>query len=111
MHIGLPREIKDGEFRVALTPAAVQALTRAGHTVTVQPGVGAEAGLADAEYSGAGAQLGDPWRAQLMLKVKELQPAEFGRVRPEHTIFCYHHFSPDRALLEAALRKLEEGGP
>jgi alanine dehydrogenase len=104
MHIGLPKEIKDGEFRVALTPEAVQALVRAGHSVTVQPGAGTEVGFADADYAGAGAQFGDPWRAQLMVKVKELQPAEFGRTRPEHTIFCYHHFGPDRALLEAALR-------
>jgi len=103
MHIGLPKEIKDGEYRVALTPADVGMLARAGHAVTVQPGAGAEAGFADADYTGAGAQPGDPWQAQLIVKVKELQPSEYGRARAGQTYFGFHHFGPDAAQLEAAL--------
>jgi len=103
MHIGLPGEIKDGEYRVALTPEAVAALARAGHAVTVQPGAGAGSGFADAAYAAAGARLGDPWPAALIVKVKELQPAEYGCARPGQTYFGFHHFGPDRAQLEAAL--------
>jgi alanine dehydrogenase len=103
MHIGLPREIKDGEYRVALTPEAARALVRAGHAVTVQPGAGAGAGFADADYAAAGAQLGDPWAAALVVKVKELQPSEYGRARAGQTYFGFHHFGPDPAQLEAAL--------
>jgi alanine dehydrogenase len=103
MHIGLPKEIKDGEYRVALTPEAAGALVRAGHAVTVQPGAGAGAGFADAEYVAAGARLGDPWAAALVVKVKELQPSEYGHARAGQTYFGFHHFGPDRAQLEAAL--------
>ena len=101
MHIGLPKEIKDGEFRVALTPESVGALVRAGHAVTVQPGAGAGAGFADADYAAAGARLGEPWGAEVIVKVKELQPSEYGFARAGQTFFGFHHFGPDRAQLEA----------
>ncbi|HET9734030.1 MAG TPA: alanine dehydrogenase [Burkholderiales bacterium] len=104
MHIGLPKEIKDDEFRVVLTPEAAGALVRAGHAVTLQPGAGAGAGFADAEYAAAGAQPGDPWAATLIVKVKELQPSEYGRARAGQTYFGFHHFGPDHAQLDAALR-------
>lgn len=103
MHIGLPKEIKDGEYRVALTPDGAGALVRAGHAVTVQPGAGAGSGFADAEYAAAGAKLGEPWAAALIVKVKELQPAEYGFARANQTYFGFHHFGPDKAQLEAAL--------
>lgn len=103
MHIGLPKEIKDGEYRVALTPAGVGALTRAGHTVSVEPGAGLECGFADELYARAGARLADPWAATMVLKVKELQPAERPKPRPGQTVFGFQHFAPDAALLEAAL--------
>ena len=103
MHIGLPKEIKDGEYRVALTPVAAGALVRAGHDVTVQPGAGAGAGFADAQYAAAGAQLGDAWVAALVVKVKELQASEYGHARAGQTYFGFHHFGPDPAQLEAAL--------
>lgn len=103
MHIGLPKEIKDGEYRVALTPAGVGALVRAGHAVSVEPGAGLECGFADEDYVRAGARLGDPWPAELITKVKELQPEERGKPRPGQTIFCFQHFAPDAALLDAAL--------
>jgi len=98
MHIGLPKEIKDGEYRVALTPAGVGALARAGHAVSVQPGAGAGSGFGDADYERAGARLADPWSGELVVKVKELQPAERRNPRREQTIFCFQHFAPDAQL-------------
>ena len=103
MHIGLPKEIKDGEYRVALTPAGVGALARAGHAVSVQPGAGAGSGFGDADYERAGARLADPWSGELVVKVKELQSAEQRKPRRDQTIFCFQHFAPDAQLLEAAL--------
>jgi len=103
MHIGVPKEIKDGEYRVALTPAGVQALARAGHPVSVEPGAGAESGFTDEDYAGAGARLEDPWGAELVVKVKELQAPERAKPRSAQTIFCFQHFAPDAALLDAAL--------
>jgi alanine dehydrogenase len=99
MRIGIPREIKDGEFRVALTPEAVAQLAN----VVVEPGAGAGVGFSDAEYLAAGATLGDPWQCELVVKVKELQPPEYGKPRREQTVFGFQHFAPDPQLLEAAL--------
>ena len=103
MHIGLPKEIKDGEFRVGLTPEGAAALVRAGHAVRFETGAGAESGFADGDYLRAGARPGDPWSAELIVKVKELQPGERRMPRPEQTVFCFQHFAPDVPLLEAAL--------
>lgn len=103
MRIGLPREVKDGEFRVALTPAEVRALLGAGHPVVVEAGAGAGIGIADAEYAGAGAALGDPWSCDLVVKVKELQPPEYRKPRPGQTLFAFQHFGPEPELLDAAL--------
>ena len=99
MRIGIPREIKDGEFRVALTPAAVSQL----ENVVVEHGAGAGVGFSDAQYLEAGATLGDPWECELVVKVKELQPAEYGRARRGQTICGFHQFTAERELLEAAL--------
>lgn len=99
MRIGIPREVKDGEFRVALTPRAVAAL----RNVVVEPGAGADVGFSDAQYAAAGATLGDAWACELVVKVKELQPAEYTRPRRGQTVFGFQHFAPDPALLDAAL--------
>ncbi len=99
MRIGLPREIKDGEFRVALTPTGVGALRAAGHEVVVEPGAGAGAGFADADYAAAG----DAWDCGLVVKVKELQEPEYRRPRAGQTVFGFQHFGPEPALLDAAL--------
>jgi alanine dehydrogenase len=99
VRIGVPREIKDGELRVALTPSGVAALAG----VVVEPGAGLGAGFADEEYLGAGAQLGDPWRCELVVKVKELQQPELGRPRAGQTLFGFQHFGPHPELLDAAL--------
>ena len=72
MRIGIPREIKDGEFRVALTPAAVAQLK----DVVVEPGAGAGVGFSDAQYVEAGAMLSDAWSCDLVVKVKEVLPPE-----------------------------------
>jgi alanine dehydrogenase len=99
MRIGVPREIKDGEFRVALTPAAVSQLTE----VTVEPGAGVGVGFSDADYVAAGAKLGDAWDCELVVKVKELQPPEYRKPRRGQTLFSFQHFAPEPPLLDAAL--------
>ncbi|MGI8747721.1 MAG: alanine dehydrogenase, partial [Deinococcus sp.] len=74
MHIGLPKEIKVRENRVALTPGGVGTLVRRGHRVTVEAGAGVGSGLSDQEYQSAGAVLGsaaDAWAAEMVVKVKE----------------------------------------
>jgi alanine dehydrogenase len=99
MRIGIPREIKDGESRVALTPAAVATLAG----VVVEPGAGAGVGFPDEMYLKAGAALGDPWQCDLIVKVKEIQPAEYARPRRGQTVLGFDQFSANRALLDAAL--------
>ena len=99
MRIGLPREVKDGEFRVALTPSGVQGL----QDIVVEPGAGAGVGFSDADYVAAGATLGDAWDCELVVKVKELQPPEYARPRRGQTVFGFQHFGPDPELLDAAL--------
>ena len=107
MRIGLPREVKDGEFRVALTPQGVGALTEAGHALVVEHDAGAAVGFDDAAYAAAGAELSAQpervWECPLVVKVKELQPDEYRRPRPGQRLFCFQHFGPEPALLEAAL--------
>jgi len=107
MRIGLPRELKQGEFRVALTPAGVEALARAGHAVAVERDAGAGAGFTDDDYARCGARLaGDAdaiWECDLVVKVKELQPPEYRRPRRGQIIFGFQHFGPEPELLEAAL--------
>jgi alanine dehydrogenase len=103
MRIGLPREIKDGEYRVALTPAGVGALVKAGHAVVVEPGAGLGVGFSDEEFTRANAQIGNPWDAELIVKVKELQEAEYRLPRRGQTLFSFQHFGPEPELLDAAL--------
>jgi len=107
MRIGVPREIKDGEFRVALTPQGVRTLAAAGHMLRVECGAGAGVGFDDDAYAAAGAQLcaraDDVWDCPLVLKVKELQPPEYRRPRPGQLLFGFQHFGPEPELLDAAL--------
>jgi alanine dehydrogenase len=103
MRIGLPREIKDGEFRVALTPAGVRALARAGQDVVFESSLGTGCGFPDGEYLEAGAKPGNPWDCQLVVKVKELQEPEYRKPRAGQTVFSFQHFGPEPALLDAAL--------
>ena len=99
MRVGIPREVKDGEFRVALTPNSVAAL----RDVVVEPGAGMGVGFGDEDFLAAGATLGDPWQCELIVKVKELQPAEYGKPRRGQTVLSFDQFAVDRGLREAAL--------
>ena len=107
MRIGLPKEIKDQEFRVGLTPASIQALTRAGHEVVVERGAGAGAGLRDDDYVSAGATLvSDPaiaWEQSMVVKVKEPQPSEYSYFRSDLLLFTYLHLAAERNLTEALI--------
>jgi alanine dehydrogenase len=105
--VGVPGEIKNHEYRVGLTPAGVHGLVSRGHRVRVQAGAGARTGFADGEYSSAGAQLvasaREVFAADMVVKVKELQPEEFGLMRRGQILFAYLHLAPDPVLLDATL--------
>jgi alanine dehydrogenase len=107
MHIGVPRERKDGERRVGLVPHGVAALVAAGHVVHIECGAGVASGFDDASYAVAGATLApdaaEIYAATLIVKVKELQPAEFALLRPGSTVFGFAQLGRDPKLLEAAL--------
>jgi alanine dehydrogenase len=100
MRIGVPKEIKNLEFRVGLTPSVVRGLTQRGHKLFVETGAGAGIGLDDALYQAAGATIlatADAVfeSAELIVKVKEPQPVEIARLKPHHTLFTYLHLAPD----------------
>lgn len=108
MRLGLPREIKTGETRVALTPAAVARLVAAGHACLVEREAGAAVGFSDADYLSAGAQIvashDEVFAAcELVVKVKELQPAEWPLLRPGLMVFGFQQLAPDPRLLGAVL--------
>jgi alanine dehydrogenase len=107
MQIGIPRETKDGERRVALVPDGDRELVAAGHSVVVEAGAGAASGFADDAYRGAGATIVDDpgmvWRCPLIVKVKEVQRGEYARLAPGTTIFGFAQLNRDRALLAAVL--------
>jgi len=102
MLIGIPKEIKDHEYRVAVTPDGVAALVAAGHQVRVQTGAAARIGFTDDAYRAAGAQIvadaAAVYAAQLIIKVKEPQPAEIALLRAGQIIFCYLHLAAERGL-------------
>jgi alanine dehydrogenase len=106
--IGVPKEIKRDEYRVAMLPVGVEELSRAGHKVLVEQGAGLGSGLTDEEYEAAGARLvGDPeelfGEAEMIVKVKEPLPDEWPRLRKGQIVFTYFHFAADRKLTEAVL--------
>ena len=107
MLIGVPREIKDHEYRVGLTPAGVHALCERGHQVCVETGAGARIGLPDVDYQSAGARIvassKEVFAADMVVKVKELQPLEFARPRRGQVLFAYLHLAPEPELLDALL--------
>ncbi len=107
MHIGVPAEIKNNEFRVAITPAGVDAFVKRGHKVSVQAGAGVGAGYSDADYAGAGAEIvadaKTAWAAEMVLKVKEPIASEYGFLRPDLLLFTYLHLAADPALTDALM--------
>lgn len=109
MRIGLPREIKNHEYRVGLTPVSVRELCSHGHEVLVQTGAGAAIGLSDAQYLSAGARLMAQAsevfaQADMIVKVKEPQPQECAMLRPGQILFTYLHLAPDPAQTTALVK-------
>jgi alanine dehydrogenase len=109
MRIGLPKEIKNHEYRVGLTPASVRELTTHGHAVLVQTGAGADIGLSDAQYLAAGATLAATAAevfaaSEMIVKVKEPQPQECAMLRPGQILYTYLHLAPDPEQTEALIQ-------
>lgn len=110
MRIGVPTEVKNHEYRVALTPAGAAELVGRGHDVLVQRGAGLGSAITDEQYAAAGARLVDDadtaWgEAELVLKVKEPVAEEYHRLRPGLVLFTYLHLAADRALTEELARR------
>jgi alanine dehydrogenase len=108
MKIGLPKEIKDNEYRVGLTPAGVHALTTAGHTVYVQKSAGEGSGFSDEQYVKAGGNLLDTadevWETgDMIVKVKEPVAPEYPRMRENQLLFTYLHLAPELELTKQML--------
>ncbi|HEV2472975.1 MAG TPA: alanine dehydrogenase [Chthonomonadales bacterium] len=106
MIIGVPKEIKNNEYRVALVPSGVELMKERGHTVLVEAGCGLGTGIDDSEYLAAGAELvgsaQDVFRrAELIMKVKEPLPQEYDLLRPDQIIFTYFHFAASEELTRA----------
>jgi alanine dehydrogenase len=109
MIIGVPKEIKTNENRVALVPAGAEALVADGHTVLVEKGAGEGSGFADGAYESAGATIvpaaDDVWaRAEMILKVKEPIKPEWPRIKKGQVLFTYFHFAADEALTNAIVK-------
>ncbi len=109
MRIGVPKEIKALEGRVALTPSGAQALIADGHEVLLQRGAGLGSGISDEEYSAFGVKIldtaEDVWtQAEMIVKVKEPLPPEYGWCRSDLTLFTYFHFAAAKELTEAMLQ-------
>jgi alanine dehydrogenase len=104
MEVGVPKETKDQEFRVGLSPNSVRVLCEAGHAVFVEVGAGTGAGLADEDYQQAGAQIvsqaAEAWNRELVVKVKEPLKPEYQFLQKGQLLFTYLHLAADRALTE-----------
>ncbi len=114
MKIGLPKEIKDNEYRVGLTPAGVQALAHAGHSVFVQKTAGEGSGFKDEQYVKAGGQLVDTadevWATgDMIVKVKEPVAPEYPRMRENQLLFTYLHLAPELELTRQMLDRKVTG--
>lgn len=111
MIVGVPKELKEYENRVSLTPRSVASIVSHGSQVVVESGAGAKCGFSDNEYLSAGASImtnADELysKAELIVKVKEIQvgKGEHLRLRPKHTVFCFNHFESSRELADAAIK-------
>ncbi|MFE3584503.1 alanine dehydrogenase [Streptomyces vinaceus] len=108
MKVGIPREVKNNEFRVAITPAGVHELVRNGHQVFIEQNAGVGSSITDAEYVAAGAEIlgtaDEVWAtADLLLKVKEPIAEEYHRLRKDQTLFTYLHLAASRECTDALL--------
>jgi Alanine dehydrogenase len=112
--VGLPKEIKDNEYRVGLTPAGVRALHDAGHEVIVEKSAGEGSGFEDSLYQRAGASIiesaDEVWaRADMIVKVKEPIAPEYPRMREGHLLFTYLHLAPDKELTKQLVERKVTG--
>ncbi|WP_413803852.1 alanine dehydrogenase [Streptomyces iranensis] len=108
MKVGIPREVKNNEFRVAITPAGVHELVRGGHEVVIERSAGLGSSITDEEYTAAGAHIlgtaDEVWAtADLLLKVKEPIAEEYHRLRKDQTLFTYLHLAASRACTDALM--------
>jgi alanine dehydrogenase len=108
MIVGVPKEVKSDEYRIAMLPVGAEELTAAGHTVLIEQGGGLGSGILDAQYEAAGATLvpdaATIWaQADLVVKVKEPQPAEWPMMRAGQTVFTYYHFAANEPLTRAVI--------
>ena len=108
MEIGVPKEVKDRESRVGLSPSSVRVLSEAGHRIFVQTQAGVGSGFSDDAYERAGATIAPDaktvWARELVVKVKEPLPSEFDFLQAGHILFTYLHLAADRALTERLLQ-------
>ena len=114
MKIGLPKEIKDNEYRVGLTPAGVQALSDAGHTLFVEKSAGGGSGFEDSAYINAGAKIletaDDVWsEGDMIVKVKEPIAPEYPRMREDQLLFTYLHLAPEFELTKQMMERKVSG--
>lgn len=110
MIVGVPKEIKDNEFRVSIVPAGVQSLIEAGHAVLIEKGAGLGSGMSDEEYIQAGGEIiGSPdevfQKSDMIVKVKEPLEAEYDRFKKEQLLFTYLHLAPVPDLTQFLLKK------
>src|SRR5215831_595493 len=110
MKVGVPREVKNNEYRVAITPAGVHELVRDGHEVFIEAGAGEGSSLPDEDFTAAGAKIfksaDDVWgTADLVLKVKEPVPEEYHQMRPGQILFTYLHLAASRECTEALMSR------
>jgi alanine dehydrogenase len=114
MRVGVPSEVKNHEYRVAITPAGVNEFTRYGHEVIVQSGAGIGSSITDDEFAAAGAKIAaspnEVWQqAELILKVKEPIPIEYDRMQPGQVLFTYLHLAASRDCTRALLDRKVTG--
>jgi len=109
MIVGIPKEIKDNEYRVAITPAGIDVLVKAGHRVITERGAGTGSGIGDEEYIKAGAEIVDTApevfkRADMIVKVKEPLPQEYPMLRQNQILFTFLHLAPLPELISALIK-------
>ncbi|WP_069791210.1 alanine dehydrogenase [Cyanobacterium sp. IPPAS B-1200] len=107
MKIGIPKEIKDQEFRVGLTPASVKILSAQNHEIFVEKGAGLGSGFTDEDYELAGATITDhetTWNQEMVVKVKEPLPQEYSYIKQGQILFTYLHLAADRTLTESLIK-------
>src|SRR5436190_4673905 len=108
MRVGVPKEVKSDEYRVAMMPVGVELLSKAGHEVTIETSAGVGSGFSDDDYIKAGAKIAATGEevfdgSELLVKVKEPMPQEIGKFKPGQIVFTYFHFAASTELTQACL--------